>query len=73
MLVRVDAGLELGVCNVGAEITAPDALAPGRTFERVSLTFWIDNPDLYLAPGRAFELWHGRIVGSGRLTEWIPD
>jgi hypothetical protein len=72
MLLRVDAGPGLGVTLVGAEISAPSELAPGATFERVELGFWIDNADLYLAPGRSFELWHMRIVGSGQFIEWLP-
>lgn len=35
------------------------------------MDFWADNADLYLTVGQPFDLWYGRVVGSGVLTTWL--
>ena len=63
--IRVAAGADLGLVNIGTQLSASDDLAPGSAFEHVELLFWIDSAPLYPASGRTFDLWYGRIVSNG--------
>lgn len=59
-------GIQLGV-QIRTEFGA--VLIPG-TATTVQLTFWADEADLYIVPGRDFTLTYPRrVVGSGWVVE----
>lgn len=48
------------------------ALTPGEKLE-AEVLFWADEARIYAAPGATFELWYGRVVGSGTVTSVIGE
>lgn len=60
--------------SLGAVLTPLDAAAlrAGEKLDAEAL-FWADDARIYARPGAVFELWYGRLVGSGTVTSVIEE
>lgn len=68
-------GGQEGPMQIGAVIERLEGsiLEPGVVDATVRLRFWADEAGVYATPGTTFELWHGRVVGSGRVTRIVDE
>jgi hypothetical protein len=60
--------------TLGAILTPQDGsrLAAGEKLD-AELVFWADEARIFATPGASFDLWYGRLVGSGIVTRRGDD